>query len=49
MVAIVEYDLHLNMETYDVLRILTVSLLDKTNLSDLFRQMEEEANYQNKT
>lgn len=49
MVAIVEHDLHLNMDTYDVLRILTVSLLDKTNLSDLFRQMEKEANYQNET
>ncbi len=49
MVAIVEHDLHLNMDTYDVLRILTVSLLDKTNLSDLFRQVEEELNYQNDT
>lgn len=38
MIAIAEHDLRLNMETYDVLRILTISLVDKTNIVDLFRQ-----------
>lgn len=47
MVAIVEHDLRLNMDTYDVLRILTISLLDKTTLSELFEQVQEEVNYQN--
>lgn len=49
LVAIVEYDLKLDMETYDVLRILSVSLFDKTELLSLLKQIEEEGNYQNDT
>lgn len=36
MVAIVEHDLHLNRSTYEVLRILSASLLDKTPIRELF-------------
>ena len=36
MVAIVEHDLHLNRSTYEVLRILSASLLDKTPVRDIF-------------
>lgn len=49
LVAIVEYDLRLEMDTYDVLRILTVSLLDKTELVKLFKQAKGNENYQNDT
>lgn len=49
LVAIVEYDLKLDMETYDVLRILNVSLFDKTELLSLLKQIKEEGNYQNDT
>ena len=38
MVAIVEHDLHLNRSTYEVLRILSASLLDKTPIKELFSQ-----------
>lgn len=37
------------MNTYDVLRILTVSLLDKTELVKLFKQAKTIENYQNGT
>ena len=36
MVAIVEHDLQLRRSTYEVLRILSVSLLDKTPIKELF-------------
>ena len=36
MVAIVEHDLHLNRSTYEVLRVLSASLLDKTPVRDIF-------------
>ena len=36
MVAIVEYELHLNRSTYEVLRVLSASLLDKTPIRELF-------------
>lgn len=49
LVATVENDLHLDMDTYDVLRILTVSLLDKTDLVDMFRLTKESSDYQNDT
>jgi hypothetical protein len=49
LVATVEHDLQLNMNTYDVLRILTVSLLDKTDLENLFSQTEVDEDYQNDT
>ena len=35
LVAIVEHDLHLEMDTYDVLRILSTSLMIKMPLTDL--------------
>ncbi|MDR1368985.1 MAG: IS4 family transposase, partial [Dysgonamonadaceae bacterium] len=41
LVATVKYDLHLDMDTYDVLRILTVSLLDRTELKELLGQEKE--------
>lgn len=49
LVATVEHDLRLNMDTYDVLRILTVSLLDKTDLAELFRLTKDSSDYQNDT
>ena len=36
MVAIVEHDLQFNRSNYEVLRILSASLLDKTPIKDLF-------------
>lgn len=49
LVAIVEHELQLNMDIYEVLRILTVSLLDRTNLQDLFKAVSQEKEYQNDT
>lgn len=49
LVATVEHDLHLNMDTYNVLRILTISLVDKTDLIGLFKQAKESSDYQNDT
>lgn len=49
LVATVEHDLRLNMDTYDVLIILTVSLFDKTNLVELFRLTKDSSDYQNDT
>jgi hypothetical protein len=40
LVAIVEHDLTLNRSTFDVLRILSMSLLDKTSIKDLFERVE---------
>lgn len=36
LVAIVQHDMKLNRSTYEVLQILSISLTDKTHLSDLF-------------
>lgn len=49
LVATVEHDLHLNMDTYDMLRILTISLVDRTDLADLFRLTKKSGDYQNDT
>jgi len=49
LVAIVEHDLHLNMDIYLVLRILTVSLLDKTDIVALFDKVRKNKDYQNDT
>lgn len=42
LVAIVEHDLHLNRSTFDVLRILSMSLFDKTQIRELFERVETE-------
>ena len=42
MVAIVEHDLQLNRSTYEVLRIFSASLLDKTFIKTLFFDEEIE-------
>jgi hypothetical protein len=38
LVAIIEHDLRLNRSTFDVLRILSVSLFDKTSIKELFER-----------
>ena len=43
MVAIVEHDLKLHRSTYEVLRILSASLLDKTPIKELFTKEPEYA------
>lgn len=40
LVAIVEHDLQLNRSTFDVLRILSMSLFDKTPVKELFERVE---------
>lgn len=40
LVAIVEHDLRLNRSTFDVLRIFSMSLFDKTPLKELFERVE---------
>ena len=40
LVAIIEHDLRLNRSTFDVLRILSKSLFDKTQIRDLFERPE---------
>ena len=40
LVAIVEHDLRLNRSTFDVLRILSLSLFDKTPIRELFERAE---------
>ncbi|RXF55151.1 IS4/IS5 family transposase, partial [Enterococcus faecalis] len=40
LVAIVEHDLRLNRSTFDVLRILSMSLFDKTPIRELFDRVE---------
>lgn len=49
LVAIVEHDMHLEMDTYELLRILSFSVIDKGCLVDLLKKDEMEANYQNDT
>jgi hypothetical protein len=39
-VAIVEHDCQLNRSTFNVLRVLSHSLLDKTSIRDLFSNSE---------
>lgn len=39
LVAIIEHDLRLNRSTFDVLRILSVSLFDKTPIRELFKRV----------
>jgi hypothetical protein len=41
LVAIIEHDLCLNRSTFDVLRILSVSLFDKTPIIELFERVEQ--------
>lgn len=41
LVAIVEHDLRLNQSTFDVLRILSMSLFDKTPMRELFKRIEK--------
>ena len=43
LVAIIQHDLKLNRSTYELLQILSISLTDKTLLSDLFNK----ANFKN--
>lgn len=40
LVAIIEHDLRLNRSTFDVLRILSMSLFDKTPMKELFARVE---------
>ncbi len=40
LVAIIEYDFKLNRSTSDVLRIFSMSLLDKTPIRELFKKIE---------
>ena len=40
LVAIIEHDLRLNRSTFDVLRILSMSLFDKTPIRELFERPE---------
>jgi hypothetical protein len=49
LVGIIESDLELGMSIYDVLRILNVSLFDKSRLRLLFEGVEQEDYYQNDT
>lgn len=49
LVGIMEYNMELNMSIYDVLRILNVSLFDKSSLRALFDGAKEEICYQNDT
>jgi hypothetical protein len=42
LVAIVEHDLRLNRSTFDVLRILSMSLFDKTPIRELFERGEKD-------
>ena len=40
LVAIVQHDLQLKRSTYEVLQILSISLMDKTSLVDLFERTD---------
>ena len=40
LIAIIEHDLRLNRSTFDVLRILSMSLFDKTPIRELFERAE---------
>ena len=39
LVSIVEHDLRINRSTFDVLRILSMSLFDKTSIRSLFERV----------
>jgi len=41
LIAIVEHDLRLNRTTFDVLRILSMSLFDKASIRELFERTEQ--------
>lgn len=47
LIAIIEHDLKLERDTYDVLRILSISLLDKTDVVKLFKNENDSNTYQN--
>ena len=47
LIAIIEHDLKLERDTYDVLRILSISLLDKTDVVKLFKNKNDSNTYQN--
>lgn len=49
LVAIVEHDMKLDMDTYELLRILSFSVIDRVYLVDLLKQKKNEASYQNVT
>lgn len=49
LVAIVEHDMHLEMDTYELLRILSFSVIDKVHLVDLLKKVKNEPNFQNVT
>ena len=38
LVAIIQHDMHLERSTYEVLQLLSISLMDKTPLQDLFNK-----------
>jgi hypothetical protein len=44
LVAIIEHDLRLNRSTFDVLRIISMSLFDKTPIRELFERIESADN-----
>lgn len=46
MVAIAQHDLRLNRSTYEVLQILSISLTDKTPLSQLFKKATEQNEFE---
>ena len=47
LIAIIEHDLKLERDPYDVLRILSISLLDKTDVVKLFKNENDSNTYQN--
>lgn len=47
LIAIIEHDLKLERDTYYVLRILSISLLDKTDVVKLFKNENDSNTYQN--
>jgi IS4 transposase len=49
LVAIVEHDMELEIDTYELLRILSFSVIDKVHISDLLRFQVSKSNYQNDT
>lgn len=49
LVAIVEHDMRLGMDTYELLRILSFSVIDKIHLVDLLTEDVKKVNYQNVT
>ena len=49
LVAIIESELKLGMSTYELLRVLSISLLVKMPLKELLEGVKETENYQNDT